>query len=87
MPTTPPRRARPDRNGLPTNRRPERGREDHRGAERIEDVLAERTGQTRERIATDIERDHILRGEDAVEYGLVDGLIVHRDAPPVGAIR
>ncbi|MCP5029759.1 MAG: ATP-dependent Clp protease proteolytic subunit [Actinomycetia bacterium] len=55
--------------------------------DRIEEVLAERTGQSRERVAADIERDYILRGEDAVEYGVVDGLIAHRDTPPVGAIR
>ena len=42
---------------------------------RMVDVLAESTGQTRERIMTDIDRDFILRGDDAVAYGLVDELI------------
>jgi len=47
------------------------------------DILTERTGQPRERIATDIDRDYILRGDDAVAYGLVDDIIVHRKPRPV----
>jgi ATP-dependent Clp protease, protease subunit len=46
--------------------------------ERTIDILAERTNQTRKRIAADIDRDYILRGEDAVAYGLVDEIITHR---------
>jgi ATP-dependent Clp protease, protease subunit len=46
--------------------------------ERMIDILAERTNQTRKRIATDIDRDYILRGEEAVKYGLVDEIITHR---------
>ena len=48
--------------------------------ERMTDALAEDTGQPRERIAADIDRDFILRGEDAVAYGLVDHIL---DKPPV----
>jgi ATP-dependent Clp protease, protease subunit len=46
--------------------------------ERMIDILVERTDQTRKRIAADIDRDYILRGEDAVKYGLVDEIITHR---------
>lgn len=46
---------------------------------RIEELLAHHTGQPRERIAADIERDHILRGDDAVAYGLVDAVVSPRD--------
>ena len=42
---------------------------------RMVDVLAEATGHSRERIMTDIDRDYILRGDDAVAYGLVDEVI------------
>ncbi len=42
---------------------------------RIEEILSAVTGQTIERIAADIERDYILRGDDAVAYGLVDEVI------------
>jgi ATP-dependent Clp protease protease subunit len=45
---------------------------------RMVDILVEATGQTPERIATDMDRDFILRGERAVEYGLVDSIIDRR---------
>jgi ATP-dependent Clp protease, protease subunit len=35
-------------------------------------IRVERSGQTEERIVTDIDRDYILRGEDVVAYGLAD---------------
>jgi len=41
-------------------------------------VLARHTGQPEERINRDIDRDYILRGADAVAYGLVDEVIEHR---------
>jgi ATP-dependent Clp protease protease subunit len=46
--------------------------------ERMVDVLVQSTGQTRERIVADIDRDHILRGQDAVDYGLVDEVLTSR---------
>ena len=51
--------------------------------ERMIDILTERTHQTRERIVADIDRDYILRGEEAVAYGLVDEVIAHRRPRPV----
>ena len=51
--------------------------------ERMVDILTERTGQPRSRIETDIDRDYILRGEEAVAYGLVDEVIAHRKPRPV----
>lgn len=50
--------------------------------ERMTQSLAEDTGQSIERIAADIDRDYILRGEDAVAYGLVDHIL---EKPPVPA--
>jgi ATP-dependent Clp protease protease subunit len=50
---------------------------------RMVDILTERTGQPRERIEADIDRDYILRGDEAVAYGLVDEVIVHRKPRPV----
>jgi len=55
--------------------------------ERMTLALAEDTGQPVERIATDIDRDFILRGEDAVAYGLVDEILTKQDALPVEALR
>jgi ATP-dependent Clp protease protease subunit len=45
---------------------------------RMVDVLVGATGQSEERIVTDIDRDFILRGEQAVAYGLVDEVIDQR---------
>jgi ATP-dependent Clp protease protease subunit len=47
--------------------------------ERMVDILVQSTGQARERIVADIDRDHILRGPDAVAYGLVDDVITTRE--------
>ena len=47
------------------------------------EALARHSGQTVERIERDIDRDFILRGEDAVEYGLVDNVIESRELVPV----
>jgi ATP-dependent Clp protease protease subunit len=51
--------------------------------ERMIDILTERTSQPRERIVADIDRDYILRGDEAVAYGLVDEVIAHRRPRPV----
>jgi ATP-dependent Clp protease protease subunit len=47
--------------------------------DRMVEILVKATGQTRERITADIDRDHILRGEAAVAYGLVDDVLESRD--------
>lgn len=52
---------------------------------RMVDILVERTGQSAERITADIDRDYILRGADAVAYGLVDHVIDRRQLAPVTA--
>jgi ATP-dependent Clp protease protease subunit len=55
---------------------------------RMVGVLAEATGQSRERLAVDLDRDFILRGEEAVTYGVADEVLSARRlrlAPPVPA--
>lgn len=42
---------------------------------KITDFYVERTGQSREKIAADIERDFFLDAQDAVNYGLVDKIV------------
>src|SRR4051812_506257 len=51
-------------------------------------ILTEATGQTAQRIATDMDRDFILRGDGAVEYGLVDSIITRRQVtdPLIAAV-
>jgi len=46
--------------------------------ERLNRILAERTGQSIERIATDTERDTFLSAPDAVSYGLIDKVLTSR---------
>lgn len=53
--------------------------------ERLNEVLAEHTGQPLEKIATDTERDNFMGAEEAVEYGLVDRVLSSRaDASGAG---
>jgi ATP-dependent Clp protease protease subunit len=42
---------------------------------RMVDVLVVATGQDRERLVRDLDRDYILRGDDAVAYGVVDEVL------------
>ena len=51
---------------------------------RMIDILVEATGQPAERITLDIDRDYILRGEDAVAYGLIDHVVDRRRLPLAG---
>jgi len=43
--------------------------------ERLNNILAERTGQPLEKIQHDTERDYFLTAQEAKEYGLVDSVI------------
>jgi ATP-dependent Clp endopeptidase proteolytic subunit ClpP len=46
--------------------------------ERLNKILAERTGQPLEKIQNDTERDYFLSADEAKEYGLVDQVISKR---------
>ena len=46
--------------------------------DRMVDILVAATGRERDQLVRDIDRDHILRGADAVAYGLVDDVITSR---------
>ncbi|MFH8630486.1 ATP-dependent Clp protease proteolytic subunit [Streptomyces lydicus] len=54
-----------------------------RGRAMLEEMLARHTGQPRERIAADIERDKIFDAPAALEYGLIDGLTRNRKHSPL----
>jgi ATP-dependent Clp protease protease subunit len=45
---------------------------------RMVEILIEATGQSFERVSADMDRDFILRGDRAVDYGLVDHIIERR---------
>ncbi len=46
--------------------------------ERLNAILAERTGKTEEQISKDTDRDNFMSAEQAVEYGLIDKVLTHR---------
>ncbi len=46
--------------------------------EKLESIFVERTGQSRERIHEDMDRDRFFTPEEATEYGLIDRVQVDR---------
>ena len=46
----------------------------------IDEILANHTGQTPEKIHKDTERDFVLSAEEAKEYGIIDDVISSRQA-------
>jgi ATP-dependent Clp protease protease subunit len=50
--------------------------------ERLNRLMADRTGQSVERIARDTDRDNFMSAEDAVSYGLIDRIFVQRASEP-----
>ena len=46
--------------------------------EKLNTILAERTGQTLEKVTADTDRDNFLSAQEACEYGLIDKVIEHR---------
>ena len=47
--------------------------------DKLNRILAERTGQTLETIARDTDRDNFMSAEDALQYGIVDKVMTHRE--------
>ncbi len=48
--------------------------------ERMNKILAEKTGQTYERVCDDTERDNFMTAEEAKAYGLIDDVIMPRSS-------
>ena len=46
--------------------------------ERINAIMAKHTGQSVERIEQDMERDHFMEAQAALEYGVVDSVLAKR---------
>jgi ATP-dependent Clp protease, protease subunit len=54
----------------------------------MEEVLAEHTGQSIERISKDVDRDYIMSAAEAAAYGMVDSVMEKATMPlPVAAAR
>ncbi|MER2491029.1 ATP-dependent Clp endopeptidase proteolytic subunit ClpP [Catenovulum sediminis] len=47
--------------------------------EKLNRLMAEHTGQDYERVAHDTDRDNFMTADAALEYGLVDKILSHRD--------
>lgn len=45
---------------------------------RMDELLADNTGQTLEKVAADTERDYFMSSEEAMEYGLIDLVLEKR---------
>jgi ATP-dependent Clp protease protease subunit len=52
-----------------------------RTREILNEILAKHTGQSVDVIAKDTDRDRFLTASEAVEYGLVDEILIRRDKP------
>jgi ATP-dependent Clp protease protease subunit len=50
--------------------------------DRLDEILAYHTGKTKEEVHRDTERDRILAAKEAVEYGLVDRVMLRRRGEP-----
>jgi ATP-dependent Clp protease protease subunit len=46
---------------------------------RLEEIYAAHTGKSQEEISRDMERDFFMSPEEAVQYGIIDSVITHRD--------
>ena len=46
--------------------------------DRLNEILAHHTGQTKEKVAQDTDRDFFIGGDEAVNYGLVDRVLTRR---------
>jgi ATP-dependent Clp protease protease subunit len=57
-------------------------REILRMREKLNQILAESTGQPIDRVSRDVDRDYIMGPEQAVEYGMIDKVITDRIPGP-----
>ena len=46
---------------------------------RIDEIYAKHTGQSKEQVHDDMERDRYFKADEAAEYGLIDGVITQRE--------
>lgn len=48
--------------------------------DKLNKILSERTGQSLETISRDTDRDNFMSAEDALQYGIVDKVLTHRES-------
>ena len=50
---------------------------------RLEEILADHTGQDLEKVGRDTDRDYFMTAQEAKDYGIIDVVVTHRDGRPV----
>jgi ATP-dependent Clp protease protease subunit len=45
---------------------------------RLEEIIAEHTGQDLEKVSKDMERDYFMTSQESKDYGIIDTVIAHR---------
>jgi ATP-dependent Clp protease protease subunit len=53
--------------------------------EQLNQILADHSGQSLEKISTDTERDYWMMADEAKEYGVVDGILTRRELAAVAS--
>ena len=53
--------------------------------EQLNEILAEHTGQTVEKVTADTERDYWMLADEAKEYGAIDGILSRRELSAVAS--
>jgi ATP-dependent Clp protease protease subunit len=53
----------------------------------LNELIATHTGQSLERVEKDTDRDYFLTPQEAVEYGLIDGIIQSTSVPVLAATK
>lgn len=53
--------------------------------DRLNRIMAKHTGQTLEAVERDTERDNFMSGEESVEYGLIDKVLMERSSESEGS--
>jgi ATP-dependent Clp protease, protease subunit len=49
---------------------------------RLEEIIAEHTGQEVEKVSKDMDRDYFMTAEEAKTYGIIDNVLAHRTSAP-----
>jgi len=49
---------------------------------RLEEIIAEHTGQDVEKVSRDMDRDYFMTAEEAKAYGIIDNVLAHRTSTP-----
>jgi ATP-dependent Clp protease protease subunit len=49
---------------------------------RLEEIIADHTGQDVEKVSKDMDRDYFMTAEEAKTYGIIDNVLAHRTSAP-----